>query len=125
MKRLEPWLPHFLPTQKTEYCPIGEEWVVPEDSIKVWTTNLYRSKSQICPKCGEETILRPEGYEGNLNWMWYRHSLVPYSEEHNVSPLFFNILSEAMNSGKSVQLTITGGAGEGKSLFMLSLARHI
>jgi len=121
--RPDPWLEHFLPTQKTDYCEACGEWVVPEDSVLLWTSNLYKSKDHICPKCGSETAIMPEDYVGNLNWMWYNHSLVPYSEESNVSPLFFNVIGEAINSGKSVQLTITGGAGEGKSFFMLSLAQ--
>jgi hypothetical protein len=122
---------------KTLYCSVCDEWKVPDDSQLLWTTNTFKCTRGVydeergaprplpvqCPDCGAELRLRPEGYYGRLDWIWWGHVLVPVSSELGVSPKFYNILAERIDSGKSVQVIFTGRAGEGKTYFMLKLAQ--
>jgi len=133
----DPWLPHFHEPMKTLYCPNCDGWKVPDDSIILWTTNTFKCTRGAydeergapkrllvnCPDCDTYMILRPEGYYGKLRWQWWKHVLTPISSELGVSPLFFNILKERIDSGKSLQVTFTGRAGDGKTYFMLKMAQ--
>lgn len=130
----DPWLSHFRSPLKTLYCPGCDDWKVPDDSVILWTTNIFKcvrgdyddSPASLpipCPDCEEDMTLRPEGYYGNLNWIWWKHTVVPVNGELGVSPKFYNILEERITAGKSVQVTFTGRAGDGKTYFMLKLAQ--
>lgn len=134
----DPWLDHFNPPLKTLYCPTCDEWKVPGDSIVLWTNNIFKCSGGgydkdkkvpirvpiICSDCGDtELILCPEGYRGSNKWMWWKHSLVPINKGTGVSPKFINMLVELIDAGKSVQVTFTGRAGQGKSYFMLKMAQ--
>lgn len=133
----EPWLDHFCSPLKTLYCPKCDGWKVPEDSVILWTTNTFKCAGGgydedknvpirvpiMCPDCGTELILRPDGYYGDNDWVWWRHTLVPVNVAKGISPEFLNMLAGLINAGKSVQVTFTGRAGQGKSYFMLKMAQ--
>lgn len=133
----DPWLPHFKQPMKTLYCLSCEEWKAPADSKILWTNNVFRYtpghynyeekhpvvEDVYCPDCDTELITRPEGYTGHARWVWWKHTLFTLDKRLGWSPKFLDILIERIDDGKSVQVTFTGRAGEGKTYFMLKLAQ--